>query len=70
MSRSEEVLAANPKLSPAAALTEGFGDALLVGAGFAAAGALLAAVLIRRPVSPAAAVDDPQAATRTLERAA
>src|SRR4051794_37152638 len=35
LSRSGDVLAAHPKVAPAAALAEGFGDALLVGAGFA-----------------------------------
>ena len=35
--RSEAVLASHPKLSPAAALTDGFSDALLVGAQSAAA---------------------------------
>ena len=47
VSRSEDVLAAHPTLSPAAALTEGFGDALLAAAALALVGALLAAVLIR-----------------------
>ena len=60
VSRSEDVLAADPRLSPAAALTEGFGDALLAGAAFAVVGALLAAVLIRRPVSRVAVAVDPQ----------
>ena len=40
VSRSEAILAAHPKAAPSVALTEGFGDALLAGAGFAAAGAL------------------------------
>ncbi len=71
VSRSEEILASHPKLAPAVALTEGFGDALLAGAAFAAAGALLAAVLIRRRVAPvAAAADGAHAETPALERAA
>ena len=36
------------RLSPAAALTEGFGDALLAAGALAMVGALLAAVLIRK----------------------
>jgi hypothetical protein len=47
LSRSEDVLAADPTLSPTAALTEGFGDALLAAGALAVVGALLAAVLIR-----------------------
>ncbi len=71
VSRSEAVLAANPKLPPAAALTEGFGDALLAAAAFAAVGALLAAVLIRRTVSAAVAeADRVRAETPALDRAA
>jgi EmrB/QacA subfamily drug resistance transporter len=70
VSRSQEFLAAHPKLPPTVALNAGFGDALLAAAGFAVAGALLAAVLIRR-VSPAVATaDGAQAATPALERAA
>jgi EmrB/QacA subfamily drug resistance transporter len=53
LSRTGEILAADPHASPAAALTAGFGDALGAGAAFAAAGAVLAAVLIRRRHSPA-----------------
>ena len=63
VSRSEEVIASHPRLAPAAALTAGFGDALLAGAAFAAIAALLATVLMRRGVAPAAAAADPQAAT-------
>jgi EmrB/QacA subfamily drug resistance transporter len=63
VSRSEAVIASHPNLAPAAALTEGFGDALIAGAAFAAVAALLAAVLMRRGVAPAAAAADPQAAT-------
>jgi EmrB/QacA subfamily drug resistance transporter len=71
VSRTEDVLAGHPMVPPAAALTEGFRDALLVGAGFAAGGALLAAVLIRRRVSAAVvAARDAGAATPSLERAA
>jgi hypothetical protein len=71
LSRSEEVLASHPRLAPAAALTQGFGDALLAGAAFAAVGALLASVLIRRRVATAAAAADrTQAETPALERAA
>jgi len=71
LTRTEDVLATQPTQPPAAALTEGFGDALLAGAAFAAGGALLAAVLIRRRVA-AAAVGDGHAevATPSLERAA
>jgi len=67
VSRTEDVLAAHPT-QQATALTEGFGDALVAGAAFAAAGAVLAAVLIRRPV-PAAAASE-RAETPALERAA
>ena len=62
VSRSEEAVASHPKLAPAAALTEGFGDALLAGTAFAAVAALLAAVLIRRGFAPVAAAADPQVA--------
>ena len=58
VSRSQDVLASHPTLAPAAALTQGFADALLAAAAFAFAGALLAAVLIRRRVAPAAASAD------------
>jgi EmrB/QacA subfamily drug resistance transporter len=57
VSRTGEILAADPHASPAAALTAGFGDALQAGAAFAAAGAVLAAVLIRRRTSPAGEAD-------------
>jgi EmrB/QacA subfamily drug resistance transporter len=71
LSRSEAFLAAHPKLPRAVALTEGFGDALLAAAVFAAVGALLAAMLIRGRVSPATvAADSSQTATPPLERAA
>jgi EmrB/QacA subfamily drug resistance transporter len=71
ISRSGAVLAAHPKLAPATALTDGFGDALLAAAAFAATGALLAGVLIRRRVPPAAAAaDGVQAGAPALERAA
>ena len=57
LSRSEAVVASHPKLPPAVALTDGFGDALLAGTAFAAVAALAAAVLIRgsdaRAASPA-----------------
>jgi EmrB/QacA subfamily drug resistance transporter len=53
LSRTDEILAANQHAAPAAALTAGFGDALLAGAAFAVAGAMLAAALIpRREVPP------------------
>ena len=68
--RSEQILASHPKLAPAAALTQGFGDALLAGAASAAVGALLVAVL-RRSVAPAAAAaDGARVETPALERAA
>ena len=70
VTRTNDVLAAHPTLPPPAALTEGFGDALLAGAAFAAVGALLAAVLIRRRVSASAAAGHAEAATPSLERAA
>lgn len=71
VSRSESFPAANPKLPPSLALTEGFGDALLAAAAFAAVGALLAAFLIRRTVSTAVAEADlAEAETPALERAA
>jgi EmrB/QacA subfamily drug resistance transporter len=71
VSRSEAVQATHPTLRPSAVLTAGFGDALLAAAAFAVAGALLAAVLIRRTVSPTVAeADRAEAATPALERAA
>jgi EmrB/QacA subfamily drug resistance transporter len=48
IARTQDVLLATPGTAPSVALTEGFRTALLVGAGFALAGALLAAALIRR----------------------
>jgi MFS family permease len=58
-------------LSPAAALTEGFADALLAGTAFALGGALFAALLIRWRVSaPAAAASREPVETPALERAA
>jgi EmrB/QacA subfamily drug resistance transporter len=70
LSRTADVLAVDPR-HPAAALTEGFGDALLAGAAFAAVGALLAALLIRRHVSTAPAVAvDARSASPAHERAA
>ena len=69
LTRSEEVLASHPRLSPAVALTDGFGDALLVGTVFAGAAALAAAVLIRRGAESAASADDPHLAA-ALETAA
>jgi EmrB/QacA subfamily drug resistance transporter len=68
VARSDEILSAHPKTAPAVALTDGFGDALLAGSAFAAVGALLAAVLIRRRVSTTAA--SAPAETAGLERAA
>ena len=71
LSRSEQILASHPKVAPAAALTEGFDAALLAGAALAAVGALLAAVLIRRRVAPAAATaDGGPVESAALERAA
>ena len=71
VSRSESFLAANPKMPPSLALTEGFGDALLAAAAFAAVGAILASVLIRRTVSAAVAeADRVGAETPALDRAA
>jgi hypothetical protein len=71
VSRTEDILAAHPTQPAAAALTDGFGDALLAGAAFAAGGALLAAVLIRRRgLAPAAAASREPAETPSLERAA
>jgi EmrB/QacA subfamily drug resistance transporter len=68
ISRSHDVLVAHPRLSPAAALTEGFSDALVAATAFAACGALLAALLIRGRVSSAGAAAD--SAPPSLERAA
>jgi EmrB/QacA subfamily drug resistance transporter len=71
ISRADAVLAAHPAVVPAVALTEGFDDALLVGAMFAACGALLAAALIRRRTQEEPAIDGrAQDATPSLERAA
>jgi EmrB/QacA subfamily drug resistance transporter len=71
VTRTEGFLAAHPRLPSAAALTEGFGAALLAGAAFAAVGALLAALLIRRRVPAAAAAAPPEPAqTPALEPAA
>jgi EmrB/QacA subfamily drug resistance transporter len=47
IARSHDALVAHPRLSPAVALTDGFGDALVAATAFAACGAVLAAVLIR-----------------------
>jgi EmrB/QacA subfamily drug resistance transporter len=69
VSRTDDVLAAHPA-QPAAALTEGFSDALLAGAAFAAGGALLAAVLIRRRVPAPATASRESAETPALEQAA
>jgi len=70
ISRTADLLDANPT-QPAAALTGGFGDALLAGAAFAALGALLAGVLIRRrSLAPVAAISRDPAATPVRERAA
>jgi EmrB/QacA subfamily drug resistance transporter len=66
VTRTGDVLAAHPTTAPAVALTEGFTDALLAGAAFAAGGALLAAVLIRRR----APVVTAPAEVPALERAA
>ena len=58
-------------MPPSLALTEGFGDALLAAAAFAAVGAILASVLIRRTVSAAVAeADRVGAETPALDRAA
>ena len=48
ISTTSEALASNPATPASIALTEGFRTALLAGAGFAAAGALAALLLIRR----------------------
>jgi EmrB/QacA subfamily drug resistance transporter len=71
VSRTEHVLLAHPNASRAAALTQGFGDALLAGAAFAAGAVVLAAVLLRRRGSSATvAADGAPAAAPALERAA
>jgi MFS family permease len=71
VSRTEHVLLAHPIASRAAALTQGFGDALLAGAAFAAGAVVLAAVLLRRRGSSATvAADGAPAAAPALERAA
>ena len=67
ISRSAEIVAAHPTVAPTTALAEGFGDALVAGAAFAAAGAALAAVLIRRRAS---APEGAQATEPALQRAA
>jgi EmrB/QacA subfamily drug resistance transporter len=60
--------AQHPSLAPAVA---GFGDALLVGAGFAGVGALLAAILIRRPAPVEKTTDtEAHAENPALEEAA
>jgi EmrB/QacA subfamily drug resistance transporter len=66
VSRSEVILAAHPRLAPTTALAGGLGDALLAGAAFAAAGAILAAVLVRRRAS---APEGAQATRPALQRA-
>jgi predicted MFS family arabinose efflux permease len=48
ISTTSDALASNPATPASVALTEGFQTALLAGAGFAAAGALAALLLIRR----------------------
>jgi len=57
LSRTERALSSDPTLSPAAALTAGFGDALVAGAGFAALGGLLAVALVRRRHARAAGAE-------------
>ncbi len=47
LSRTNDVLASDPGATPSVAVTEGFQSALLVGAGFALVGALLAMALIK-----------------------
>jgi hypothetical protein len=48
ISTTSDALVSNPATPPALALTEGFQTALLASAGFAAAGAVAALLLIRR----------------------
>jgi hypothetical protein len=64
--RTDDVVASGER-NPAIALTEGFQDAFLVGAGFALLGAILAAVLISsrdsRQMAEAARRAEPAPAT-------
>jgi luciferase-like monooxygenase len=59
--RTTSVLAAHPQAGLAPALVEGFQRAFVVGAGFAAAGAVLALLTISRQVGRAAAPEAPRA---------
>jgi hypothetical protein len=68
IARSHDALAAHPRLAPAVALTDGFGDALVAATAFAAAGAVLAAVLIRGGASSVGGTAD--APAPPLEQAA
>ena len=70
LSTTNSILAAHPHVRPENALTQGFADALLAGAFFALAGALLTVLLTARRSSQSEPESDTARAESVLDRAA